>query len=190
MIKIFIARRQPSFCPKRGNLFLYAVAFDPTLRDIILKPKCLPSPRSLKKTLLDVDRKLASRCAGILEVVNFAEENTQTIEQALSWNKTRPWSSIRIEFIYKSAKDFLLSMKRKLLDQDTTSAAERKFRVLQAIVLEDLYRKNEELVPNVNNFIFDGNDAMSMMINMDPILSDTAELNILNLMREVYQRNR
>ena len=144
-----------SDCPKRGNLFLYAVAFDPTLRDIILKPKCLPSPRSLKKTLLDVDRKLASRCAGILEVVNFAEENTQTIEQALSWNKTRPWSSIGIEFIHRSAKDFLLSMKRELLDEDTTSAAERKFRVLQAIVLEDLYRKNEELVPNVNNFIFD-----------------------------------
>jgi hypothetical protein len=140
--------------------------------------------------LLDVDRKLASRCAGILEVVNFAEENTQTIEQALSGNETRPWSSIGIEFIHKSAKDFLLSMKRELLDQDTTSAAERKFRVLQAIVLEDLYEKNEGLVPHVNDFTIDRNDAMSMMINMDPILSDTAELNILNLIQEVYQWNR
>jgi hypothetical protein len=165
------------------NLFQYAVAFDPNLRDIILKQKSLPSPKNLKKALLDVDRKLASRCAGILEVVNSGTENTQTIEQVLSGDKTRPWSSIRIEFIHRSAKDFLLSMKHELLDQDTTSAAEQKSRVLQAIALEYLYWDNERHHIKSMDCI-----AMHMMLNTEPILSDTEKLIVLKLIQEVYQR--
>jgi hypothetical protein len=167
-----------------ANLFRYAVAFDPTLRDVILKPKSLPSPRSLKEALLDVDRKLATRCAGMLEVVNSGTENTQTIEQVLSGDKKRPWGSITIEFIHRSAKDFLLSMKHELLYQDTTSAAERKLQVLQAIALDDLYWDNERRYLHG----MDECTAMDMILNTEPILSDTEELIVLKLIQEVYQR--
>jgi hypothetical protein len=114
-------------------LFQYAVAFDPTLRDMFLKRKFPPSPKSLKNVLLDVDRKLPSRCAGILEVVDYELENNETIEQVLSRDQLRPWNSIGIEFLHRSAKEFLLSTKKQLLDQDLATPAERKSRVLQAI---------------------------------------------------------
>jgi hypothetical protein len=127
---------------------------------------------------------LASRCAGILEVVNFAKDNTKTIEQILSGDETRPWSSIGIEFIHRSAKDFLLSMKHELLDQDTTSAADRKLQVLQAITLDDLYRDNERHHLHSTNEC----TAMGMILNTRPILSDMQELIVLKLIQQVYQR--
>jgi hypothetical protein len=190
IFNIFIFFSENSYRSETGwwNLFHYVVAFDQTLRDIILNPKCLPSPESLKKALLDIDRKLASRCAGILEVVNLEGTNAQTrlnSEYFHSKHKTRPWASIGIEFIHRSAKEFLLSMKHKLLDQDITTAAERKSRVLQAIALEDLY-----WVDGRGFHGTDQNTAMYIMTETEPRLPDKEELKVLNLIQEVYQRNR
>jgi hypothetical protein len=164
----------------RLNLFQYAVAFDPNLRDMLLKEKILPSPISLKKSLLEVDRKLTSRCAGILEVFSQLE-GQQDIEYILSRDTIRPWDPIGIRFLHRSAKDFLLGMKEKLLDQDLTSAAERKFQVLQAIVLEDSYPPKE--------YLPDKNAAMNIMINTEPTLSNDQELEILKLIQKVYEQN-
>jgi hypothetical protein len=140
----------------------------------------------LKNALLDVEPKLASRCAGILEVVNFEEEKTHTIEHVLSRAiKRPPWGSIGVEFIHKSAKDFLLSMKHRLLNQDVTTHAERKSRVLQAIALEDLYYVNK---PGFHRM--DQSLTMYMITRTEPQLPDKEELNILILIQEVYQRSR
>jgi hypothetical protein len=165
-------------------LFHYAVAFDPTLRDIILRQKSFSSPKSLKNALLDVEPKSASRCAGILEVVNFEKQKTHTVEHVLSRATKRPWGSIGVEFIHRSAKDFLLSMKHGLLNQDTTTPAERKSRVLQAIALEDLYWVNGRGFHGMGPCL-----TMYMMTGTEPQLPDKEELNILTLIQEVYQRN-
>jgi hypothetical protein len=162
------------------NLFQYAVAFDPLLRDMLLKQKNPPSPKILKKFLLGVDRKLTSRCAGILEVISHLEGHAD-VDYILSRDTIRPWDPIGIGFLHRSAKDFLLSMKDKLLDQDPTSAAERKFRVIQAIVLDDSYPP-EKYSP-------DQNAAMGIMINAEPTLSNEQELDILKLIQGIYQQN-
>jgi hypothetical protein len=163
------------------NLLQYAVTFDPILRNILLKQRSTPSPKSLRRALLDVDRKLTSRYAGLLEVVSY--ESDKNIEYVLFRDSARPWCVTGIQYIHRSTKDFLLSMKHKLLDQDITTATERKSRVLQAITLEDLYWDDE--VPRR----MDQCTAMDMMLNTEPILSDTEELNVLKLIQEVYERN-
>jgi hypothetical protein len=162
------------------NLFQYAVAIDPALRDMLLKQKTPPSRTSLKKSLLEVDRKLTSRCAGILEVVSHLKGQAD-IEYILSRDIIRPWVDIGIEFLHRSAKDFLLSMKDTLLDQDPTSAAKRQFQVLQAIILEDSYPPE--------NYQPERNVAMSIMINAKPTLSNDQEVDLLKLTQEIYERN-
>jgi hypothetical protein len=164
----------------RLNLFQYAVAVDPTLRDMLLKQKIPPSPTSLKKPLLEVDRKLTSRCAGILEVVSYLEGQAD-IEYILSRDVIRPWDTIGIEFLHRSAKDFLLRMKHTLLDQDPTSAAKRQFQVLQAIILEDSYPP-KRYHPKQNA-------AMEIMTNTKPTLSNDQEVNLLQLTQDIYERN-
>ena len=164
----------------RPNLFEYAVAVDPTLRDMLLKQKIPPSPTSLKKPLLEVDRKLTSRCAGILEVVSYLEGQAD-IEYILSRDTIRPWDGTRIEFIHRSAKDFLLSMKDTLLNQDPTSAAKRQFQVLQAIILEDSYPP-EKYLP-------DQNLAIEIMTEAKPTLPNDQEVDLLKLTQEIYERN-
>jgi hypothetical protein len=177
---LFSENSDRAWSSNRLNLFQYAVAFDTNLRDMLLKEKSPPSPTSLKKSLLEVDRKLTTRCAGILEVVSRFE-GQQDIEYILSRDTIRPWNPIGIGFLHRSAKDFLLSMKEKLLDQDLTSAAERKFQALQAIVLDDCYPPKEHLP--------DENAAMDIMINAEPTLSNDQELEILKLIQKVYEQN-
>jgi hypothetical protein len=162
------------------NLFLYAVAVDPTLRDMLLKQKIPPSSTSLKKPLLEVDRKLMSRCAGILEVVSHLEGQAD-IEYILSRDVIRPWDPTEIGLLHRSAKDFLLSMKDTLLDHDPTSAAKRQFQVLQAIILKDSYPPE--------NYQPERNVAMSIMINAKPTLSNDQEVDLLKLTQEIYERN-
>ncbi|KAN0107891.1 hypothetical protein V8E51_007633 [Hyaloscypha variabilis] len=165
----------------RLNLFQYAVAFDPIVRDMLLKQKIPPSSTSLKKYLLEVDRKLTSRCAGILEVVSHLKGQAD-IEYILSRDCIRPWDPIGIEFLHRSAKDFLLSMKHKLLDQDPISAAERQFQLLQAIILEDYFPLEDRHRP-------ENNAVMDIMVNSKLTLSNDQEVGLLKLIQEVYERN-
>jgi hypothetical protein len=165
----------------RWNLLQHAIAFDPTLRGKLLKLDSLPDQMSLRKILLDVDPKLTSRCAGILEVVSHSHEE-QDIPQLLSRATYRPWETIGVEFLHRSAKDFLLNSRNLLLDQDPTLAAERKFGVVQAIVLDDIYPPSD----HKQHLSF----AMNIMRKTVLSFSDEQEVKILNLMKEIYQRNR
>jgi hypothetical protein len=165
------------------NLFLYAVAIDPTLRDLLLENRSPLSSNILRNSLLCVDRTIASRCAGILELFSLSEQEEGKVEEMLAMNTTRPWESLQFGFIHRSAKEFLLSKKFELLDQDPLSDTDRKIRVIQAVVLEDIYRRE---VPRDRRTC---ETAMRVMANTKPQLSDTQELDILNLMDDIYQQN-
>lgn len=164
---------------RRWNLLEYATAFDSTLREKLLKWKSSLPPTSLKKTLLDLDIKLTSRCAGILEVVSDLQG--VDIARALAQNVSRPWASIGVEFLHRSAKEFLLSSRNELLAQDPTTAVERRFRVLQAIILDDCFPRGRK--PEVGNAVF------KIMSEAKPPLSDKQEIELLNLTQEIYQQN-
>jgi hypothetical protein len=165
------------------NLFLYAVAIDPTLRDLLLENRSPLSSNILRNSLLCVDRTIASRCAGILELFSLSEQEEGKVEEMLAMNTTRPWESLQFGFIHRSAKEFLLSKKFELLDQDPLSDTDRKIRVIQAVVLEDIYPRE---VPQDRRTC---KRAMRIMANTEPQLSDTQELDILNLMDDIYQQN-
>ena len=165
------------------NLFLYAVAVDPTLRDLLLVNRSPLLSDILRNSLLCVDRTIASRCAGILELFSTSEQEEGKVEEILAMNNTRPWKNLEFGFIHRSAKEFLLSKKSELLDQDPLSDTDRKIRVIQAVVLEDIYRR--EVPQNRRNCKM----AMRIMANTETQLSDTQELDILNLMDDIYQRN-
>jgi hypothetical protein len=165
------------------NLFLYAVAVDPTMRDLLLENRSPLSSNILRNSLLSIDRTIASRCAGILELFSASEQEESKVEEILAMNTTRPWENLRFGFIHRSAKEFLLSKKSELLDQDPLSDTDRKIRVIQAFVLEAIYRW--EVRQSERNCKM----AMSIMADEEPQLSDTQELDILNLMDDIYQRN-
>jgi hypothetical protein len=165
------------------NLFLYAVAVDPTLRDLLLENRSPLSSDIVRNSLLCVDRTIASRCAGILELFSTSEHEEGKVEEILAMNTTRPWKNLQFGFIHRSAKEFLLSKKSELLDQDPLSDTDRKIRVIQAVVLEDIYQREE---PKYGRNCM---TAMRIMANREPQLSDTQELDILNLMDDIYQRN-
>jgi hypothetical protein len=164
------------------NLLHYAIAFDSALREEHLKAKStLPLP-ILKKTLLAVDAKLNSRCAGILEVVS-AVGGRQDIAHTLMRDGPRSWDPIGVDFLHRSAKEFLLSSRKDLLDQDPISAAERKFRVLQATILDSSYPPRDLVTGRGRN------KAMYIMSRSRPFLSNEQELEILDLLKEIYERN-
>jgi hypothetical protein len=166
-----------------ANLFLYAVAVDPTLRDLLLENRSPLSSNILSNSLLCVDRTIASRCAGILELFSTSEQGEGKLEEILAMNTTRPWENLQFGFIHRSAVEFLLSKKSELLDQDPLSDTDRKIRVIQAVVLEDIYQRD---IPRYRRKC---KTAMMIMANTEPQLSDTQELDILNLMDDIYQRN-
>jgi len=162
------------------NLFHFAAAVDLTLRDILFTQNRGP-PTKINEILLKINRKLMSRCAGILEAV--CPEGEGDVQELLSGEEIRPWEVITIELLHRSAKEFLLSMKDKLLDQK--SPVERKFRVLQALALDDLYLPKRN---HINEWIGQ-NMAMENMVYTESTLPDKEQLDILNVIHEVHQRN-
>lgn len=163
---------------ERGNtiqwdLLNYAIAFDPSLGDMLLASK---HPRDMKNSLIAFDRRLTARCAGILEIVSPGD-----VDELLSRDIRRPWQSIGVGFIHRSAREFLLSERKKWLDIDGTSPLDRKFRILRAIALDAKYPPNEHKLVN--------NPMMGFMVNTEPSLSPEKERVLLDLTQEIYKRN-
>lgn len=164
------------------NLFIFAAAVDPSLRDKLLAQKLRPSLEFIKDNLLAVNRRLISRCAGLLETVTFSDEEEKDIEKILSRQTPRPWGGLYVALIHRSAEEFLLNHGGMNLDPDETTPSERKFRISKAIALEDLYpdAKHEEGY----------NDALIYASNESIDLSDEQRSEIFNLTKNIYQRNR
>jgi hypothetical protein len=166
--------------PVHGNLFQFAAAVDPSLRDRLLVQKSRPSAATLKDLLLAVDRRLTSRCAGLLETFSYGQE--KDIEKLLSHQVHRPWESLHVALIHRSAKEFLLNKENMILDADETTPNERNFRMLQGVTLEYLYPPD---APHLT-----GQKNMLGLLTIAQIhLSDEQQYEIFNLAKDIYQRN-
>lgn len=157
------------------NLFDCMIAFQPELRDTIL---ALTSPVDLKPILLEFNQRLASRCAGLLEVISDSDSQ-RDIDKILSRDIEIPWRSTRVAFIHSSAREFFLDTNNKLLDIDETPLSERKFRVLQARCLQEKFSTK----------VVYHNSTMAYMLDMDPLLSQEQEFELLGLARNICRQN-
>ncbi|TVY90314.1 Vegetative incompatibility protein HET-E-1, partial [Lachnellula willkommii] len=164
----------------KHNLFTFAAAVDPNLRDKLLAQKLRPSIETANELLLAINRRLISRCAGLLET--FSSEKEKDIEKILSRQTPKPWGNLQVGLIHRSAKDFLLSKEGMILGADETIPVERKFRISQAFALDDLYTDDEQHKSGYNAALYFSNTE-------EPDLSDEQKSEIFNLTKNIYQRN-
>ncbi|CAG8957365.1 hypothetical protein HYFRA_00010791, partial [Hymenoscyphus fraxineus] len=157
------------------NLLDYAIAFEPQLCKTLLE--FTPHPQDVKPFLIDFERRLTSRCAGLLEVVNVSQP-TPTIELSKA---ERPWDKKAVAFIHRSAREFLLDNRARLLDLDKTSSSEQQFNILQAHILTEKYG-----IQQVYTYF----DLTMHCISSNKVsLPQEKELELLELNREVYRKN-
>ncbi|TVY31187.1 Vegetative incompatibility protein HET-E-1 [Lachnellula hyalina] len=161
------------------NLFVFAAAVDPNLKNKLLTQRPRPSLENIKENLLAVNRRLISRCAGLLETIIDDEEEEDT-EKILSRQKPKPWKNLRVTLIHKSAREFLLDKAGMILDPDETTPTDRIFQITQAFALDDLY-------PGLHDGEY--NNALALLASEDIGLSDEQQSEIFNLTKNIYQRN-
>ncbi|TVY43928.1 Vegetative incompatibility protein HET-E-1 [Lachnellula subtilissima] len=162
------------------NLFVFAATVDSNLRHKLIAQKSRPSLENIKDILLAVNRRLISRCAGLLET-NFDEKEGKDIEKILSRQTLRPWDNLRVTLIHRSARDFLLNKEGIILDPDETTPTDRIFQITQAFALDDLYpdgKRRDEY-----------NTALQILGIRDLGWSDEQQSEIFNLTKNIYQRN-
>lgn len=167
-------------CETYPNLFHFAVAVDPTLRTMLLDPNDPPSLTTLKKHLLAVDHRLASLCAGLLETSCWLESG-KDVSEIPSSDKRRPWETLEIVLVHKSARDFLLSKENRIPDLVETTRVERMVRALQAIALEDMYPREEHITGT--------NWAFCFLKNSPIEIPDEQVSGIFQLTKDIYHRN-
>jgi hypothetical protein len=165
---------------RQRNLFTFAVAVDRTLRDKLLVLEATPSSAELKPLLLTVNRKLISRCGGLLETVS--DEPEKDINEILSSCKPRFWETLKVVFIHRSAKEFLQDQTNSILKADETTPTERSFWMLQALALQDIY-------PPATVHKIGENEAFYVLYDGILQLPEEQHAKIFNLAKDIYLRN-
>jgi len=165
------------------NLFQFAVASDRTLRDKLLVLEAAPSSAELTALLLTMNRKLISRCAGLLETIYDGAE--KDINKIILSCEPQFRKKSRVVFIHRSAKEFLQDQTNSILVEDGTTPTERSFWILQTLALENLYPSAH----NAKSGGYRNSRAFVALSNGRLQLPEEQRAEIFNLIKEIYLHN-
>lgn len=115
--------------PHMINAFHFMLITDAELRNELLLVESPPPLFKIQARLLDMEGRIQSHCAGLLEVTKG-----RYFRKHMS-----PWTAQRVDFLHRSGRDFIINLKGEILYKADHVHQEIYMSLLQSLALEEIY---------------------------------------------------